>query len=169
MKKAFFLSFLILCIQIMAQDITGFWTTVNEKTKKPESIIAIYEYKGKYYGRIIGTYDLNTGKIGDTIYNPVERAPGVVGQPFYSGLDIIYNLMKGKDNHYNGRIIDPQEGKSYRAEIWSENGNLMVQGKLFFFWRTQTWPPFPDKDFNKDFPKPDVSKFVPKIPKLNQS
>lgn len=157
--------FLVACTQAIANSICGFWTTVNEKTKKPESIVAIYEYHDTVYGRIIGTYEKSTGNIVDTMYHPIERAPGVVGEPFYSGLDFIYNLKKS-DSRYKGRIVDPEEGNVYNAELWVNNGNLIVRGKILFFGRNQTWLPFKESEFTKDFPKPDVSKFIPVIPKV---
>jgi len=150
---------------MMAQAITGFWTTVNETTKKPESIVAIYEYQGKDYGRIIGTYD-TTGHIIDTIYNPLDRAPGIAGCPYYSGLDFIYNLKKS-GSRYKGKIVDPEKGRVYNAELWTEKNQLVVRGKILFFGRSQYWLPFPEQLFTKNFPKPDVTQFVPTIPETN--
>lgn len=157
----FFLS-IFLCAQLAANDIVGFWTTINNKTKKPQSIVAIYEYKGMYYGRMIGSFDSATGKVDDTLETPDSRAPGLDGHPYYMGLDFIYKLKKS-DSRYRGYIVDPRDGNEYKAELWVENGNLIVQGKYLFFWRNQTWPPF--TNFNETLPKPDVSKFVPVVPK----
>jgi uncharacterized protein (DUF2147 family) len=41
---------------------------------------------------------------------------------------------------YKGRtILDPEDGKVYKAEIWTEDGKLKVRGYVGFFYRTQTW------------------------------
>lgn len=146
-----------------AEDIVNFWKTVDEKTNQAQSIIAIYEHEGKYFGRIILTFDKD-GKAKDTIYHPVDKAPGVVGHPFYSGLDIIWNLKKEGDKYDGGKIMDPQKGKVYDAEAWLEGNNLIVRGELLIFGRNQTWPLANEQDFPEGFEKPDLTKLVPKIP-----
>src|SRR5271166_4299865 len=93
-KMTQILSLLFLCCEItlfaVQADILGFWKTVNEQGVA-QCVVAVYEYAGLYYGRIIGTYD-DRGHMYDTIYNPKDRAPGIVGDPFYSGLDLIWGL-----------------------------------------------------------------------------
>jgi uncharacterized protein (DUF2147 family) len=37
-----------------------------------------------------------------------------------------------------GTILDPDDGKVYKAELWVEEGKLKVRGYLRFFYRTQT-------------------------------
>ena len=41
--------------------------------------------------------------------------------------------------HKGGTILDPDDGKIYKAEIWTEDGKLKVRGYLGAFYRTQTW------------------------------
>ncbi len=147
---------------LAAQDVTGFWKTVDEKTGSVESIVAIYEYQGQYYGRIVATYDEN-GNIKDTIYSPGERAPGVKGNPYYAGLDIIRGLKNTGARYTDGEIMDPEKGRIYGAELWVDYGNLIVRGKLLFFGRNQTWPPAQDSDFPAGFKKPDLTQIVPVI------
>lgn len=36
-------------------------------------------------------------------------------------------------------IMDPEDGKVYKAEVWTEDGKLKVRGYLGVFYRTQTW------------------------------
>lgn len=152
---------------VAAQDIVGFWKTVDEKTGKAQSVVAVYEYQGKYYGRLIGTYDDNDPtRMKDTMYDPKERAPGVKANPFYCGMDIIWNLEPNGQRFTNGKILDPERGKIYDAELWTKDGNLIVRGKIFFFGRNQTWPPALDNDFPAGFKKPDLTQFVPTIPQV---
>jgi uncharacterized protein (DUF2147 family) len=147
-----------------ADNIQGFWKTVSEEGVT-QSIICVYEYDGLCYGRIIATYGDN-GTIDDSIYKPVKRAPGVVGNPFYSGLDIIWDLENGKWV-YKGRILDPERGKIYKSELWTEGNNLIVRGKLLMFGRSQTWYPVLKEDLPKDFKLPDPKTFIPVIPQPN--
>jgi uncharacterized protein (DUF2147 family) len=151
---------------LIAQDIVGFWKTINDKTDKPESIVGIYSYQGKYYGRLLATYN-EKGQIEDSIYEPKDRAPGVVGNPYYSGLDIIWDLEKDADKYTNGKILDPKKGKIYEAEAWLKDGKLIVRGEILFFGVNQTWPAATDADFPQGFKKPDLKKMVPKIPVPN--
>jgi len=159
-----FLVFLLLSFGLIADDIDGFWKTIDEKTGKPRCVVGIYEYDGMYYGRIISTYN-EDGTFKESIYAPKERAPGVIGNPFYCGLDFILYLMPASSS-YKGKIMDPEHGKIYNAELWTEGDNLIVRGKLLMFGRNQTWLPVSKEDFPKDFKMPDLSTFKPTIPQV---
>lgn len=137
---------------------------MNDKTGKPSSVVAIYPYEGQFYGRIIGTYNAE-GILDDTMYKPKKEAPGVVGNPYYSGLDILWTTQENTNGTWKGFIIDPEKGKTYKAKVWKEDGNVIVRGEVFTFGRNVTWSPFDEKLFTKAFPKPDVSQFKPVIPK----
>lgn len=162
-------SFILFCVfmiggMLFAEDtIVGFWKTISEETKKPQSVVAIYHYKDKYYGRLIATYDEN-GQFYDTIENPKYKAKGVKGHPFYSGLDFIWDLEKQGAKYINGTILDPEKGNEYAAEAWLKNDKLVVRGSIFFLGKNQVWPKAEDSDFPVGFKKPDLTAFVPKIP-----
>lgn len=147
-----------------AKNIVGFWKTINETTLQPECIVAIYRHNGVYYGRIIVTYN-DDGSIQDTIYQPNKRAIGILGNPYYAGLDIIWGLKPKGGKFLGGSVVDPKKGNIYGAEVWRNDKNLIVRGKLFIFGRNQTWPPAIDADFPVGFNKPDLTAFVPTIPK----
>ena len=160
--------FLLLCVSLFAlslkaaEDINGFWKTVDDQTGKPRCVIAVYDYEDLRYGRIIATFD-DKGKVKDSIYNPKEIAPGVKGNRTYCGLDIIWYLQDAGQK-FKGQILDPERGKVYNAELWREFDNLIVRGKLGPFGRSQTWLPAVPSDFPKDFKMPDLSTMVPNIP-----
>lgn len=165
MGKLTYLCFAMLfSFALTAGEITGFWKTINEKTLKPESIIAIYPYGGQYYGRIILTYH-EDGTVQDTIYNPIKRAPGVVGNPYYSGLDFMWGLKLQGEKYKSGNILDPLKGHIYGAEAWKKGDTLIVRGKFLIFGRNQNWPPAIETDFPVGFQKPNLMAFVPVIPK----
>jgi uncharacterized protein (DUF2147 family) len=154
------------CCKVWAADnIAGFWKSINDDTGKAQCIVAMYEYKGKYYGRIVATCD-KEGIISDSIYKPVDRAPGVVGNPYYAGLDLLWDL-RDKGDKYKGKIVDPEKGGIYTATVWTEDGNLNVRGQLLIFGKTVTWLPTTKADFPKSFKMPDVKKFVPVIPEVD--
>ena len=145
-----------------AEDIGGFWKTIDDKTGVAQSVIAIYKHQGLYYGRIIGSYD-EKGQMKDSIYLPISRSPGLPGNPFYSGLDIIW-FLADRGSKFRGKILDPEHGDVYNSELWIDNGNLVVRGKLLMFGRSQVWVATAPADFPKDFKMPDLTAMVPSIP-----
>jgi len=166
MRKKAFLSLLIallFCSSVWADDITGFWQTIDSETKKPSSVIAVYPYQGKHFGRIIAIYN-DDGTITDTMYNPKKRSLGMVGDPYTCGLDIVWNMLPTESSgRYKGTITDPSKGKIYKALLWRKGNDVILRGEVFIFGKSVTWPPFPEEKFNKNFKKPDISTFVPVI------
>jgi len=164
MLKTFLFSMCCFVNMFAAANIDGLWMVNDDKTNKPGCVVSIYEYDGKYFGRIIGIYeDNNTEKFYGTIDKPVKKAPGLKGQPYYSGLDLIWNMVP-RGSKYVGSIVDPRSGSVYNAEIWREGPNLILRGKLWIFGRNQTWYPIKEGMLPKGFKVPDSSKFVPVIP-----
>ncbi len=149
MKKKLLLNlcyFLTFGSTLFAEDAVGFWKTINDETGKAESIVAIYPHEGKYYGRIIATVG-DDGKVQDTMYSPKERAPGVEGDAYYCGMDIIWDLKNNGSKFTDGKILDPEKGKIYDAEMWTKDGNLIVRGEIWLFGENEKWIPARDNDF----------------------
>lgn len=149
-------------------DVIGYWKSIDEQTGKPQSVVAVYEHNGKYYGRLVVTFDDN-GQVQDSIADPKKRAPGVAGDPFYSGLDFIWDLQKNDSRLTDGQILDPEQGKIYNAQMWRDGKNLIVRGEILFFGRNQTWPPAQEGDFPQGFTKPDLSTLTPVIPEVKDN
>ena len=165
MLKFFLFSLTCLMNVFAAAGIEGLWIAMDDKTNKPGCIVNIYEYKNKYYGRIVGIYD--EGKLNElygTLEDPKKKAPGLRGQPYYSGLDLIWNMVP-RGSKYLGNIVDPRSGSVYNAEIWRQGKDLIVRGKLWIFGRNQTWRPLNKDRFPKNFKLPDTGKFIPVIPR----
>lgn len=159
------LTLLLSCTLFSAEDIGGFWKTINEKTGEAQAVIAVYQHDGRYYGKIIGSYGAD-GKMKDTIYTPIKRATGLSEAPFYSGLDIIWYLVD-RGSKFKGKILDPEHGDVYNSELWIDDGNLVVRGKLLMFGRSQVWLKATEADFPKGFKMPDLKKMVPNIPNVH--
>ncbi|HSX11079.1 MAG TPA: DUF2147 domain-containing protein [Chlamydiales bacterium] len=156
--------FLFSCSLFATEDIGGFWKSLDDNGK-PQCIFGVYEHEGVYYGRIIGTYDTD-GEMRDTIYKPKAVAEGISGTPHMCGLDILYNLY---DNgiSFKGKILDPTKGNVYNCEVWPQNGDLIVRGKVLMFGKNITWYATTPKDFPKNFKLPDMKTFTPSIPQPN--
>jgi len=153
---------LFLCSTLSAQSIEGLWKRINVKTGNTHCIISIYPHQGKYYGRIIGTYDAE-GKMKENLYAPIDRAERVSGSPYYCGMDLIWGLQK-KGSKYRGKIVDPRNGKIYDSVVWVKDGHLVIRGELFFVGKNELWHPVEEGDFPSDFKQPDTSTFTPVIP-----
>jgi uncharacterized protein (DUF2147 family) len=162
-----FLFCLFFSAQLMAaESITGYWKAFESLDDKPRSIIGIYENDGKFYGRILLRYNPD-GSITDTLETPEKKTEGVAGNPFYAGLDVLYDLLQ-VDEKFNGKVIDPEKGRIYDAILWREGENLIMRGEMKLLGhaigRNNTWLPATDADFPKDFAKPPLNTFTPKVP-----
>lgn len=147
MKKTLLLLIILsLSVSITAEEkVTGLWKSISDETQKISSISVIYEYNGKIYGRILVAYDEN-GNLVDSIANPTEKAVNIKGEPFFSGLDFIWNMEKKGNKWTKGKIMDPNPAKIYSCDIWRENENLVVRGKIGPFGRNQVWLPVTRND-----------------------
>ena len=146
--------FLLICLFLLfssasfANDnITGFWTTIDDETKTAKSVVQIYEYQGKYFGRVV------------ELFKNKEAVAKIKGSPKIKGLDIIWDLEKKGVKYKGGEILDPTKGKVYGCEIWREGDKLIVRGKIAFLGRNQTW--LPNTDFK---PEDSTEKLIPKKP-----
>jgi uncharacterized protein (DUF2147 family) len=119
-----------------AESPLGRWGTVDEKSGKVKSVVEIYDQGGKLFGRIVSlTEPLNEQgqpKICTKCTGAEKDQPIV-------GLVIIKDLGPGGDRYKGGTILDPEDGKVYKAEIWTEDGKLRVRGYIGVFYKTQTW------------------------------
>jgi uncharacterized protein (DUF2147 family) len=66
--------------------------------------------------------------------DPALRSKPLVGLRILSG-------FTGKDDRWDeGRIYDPQSGKSYRSKLrLNKDGSLNVSGCIAFLCKTQSW------------------------------
>jgi len=142
MKKLTLLAILLLSAAALfgADPVTGLWKSVDDETGLPKSITIIYESGGKIFGRVLATFD-DKGQMLDSIMNPVEKAVNIEGEPYYSGLDIIWDMEDRGRRWSRGKIMDPEPAKVYACDLWIKDGNLVVRGKVGPFGRNQTWLP----------------------------
>lgn len=161
-KLIYFIFAILICsfATASASNICGFWQTIDPKTHLPTSVIAVYPYQGKIYGKIVANYDAR-GVLDETIYSPRSRAPGIQGQPYYCGLDIIWVAPSGGREPAKGHVVDPRSGKVYTAKLWVEKGNLILRGELMMFGKNEVLTPFPEQNFNRVFEKPDLYQLTP--------
>ena len=114
----------------------GKWKTVDEKTGKVVSKVEIYDQGGKLFGKITGLTEPNKEN-GQP--KTCSKCTGADKDKPIVGLVVIRDLSPGDKSYKGGTIMDPDDGKVYKAEVWVEDGKLKVRGYIGFFYRTQTW------------------------------
>src|SRR5215475_6256303 len=140
MKRHFtrmILTALLLATPAVAADVVvGKWKTVDDKTGKMLSDVEIYDQGGKLFGKIVGLAEPN-----DAQGKPktCTKCTGADKDKPIVGLVIIKDLSVSGDRYKNGTILDPEDGKVYKAEVWTEDAKLKVRGYLGPFYKTQTW------------------------------
>ncbi len=114
----------------------GLWRSIDDKTGEPKAEIRVTDNAGALSGRIEKTLRK------DAKPTCTECQDDRKGQPIV-GLEIIRGgkQAEGKDVWEGGKILDPENGKDYRASLTPVDGGkkLEVRGYLGPFWRTQTW------------------------------
>ena len=120
----------------------GVWHSIDDKTGQPKARIRISETAGALNGRIekLLRQGANPDEKCDECKDDRKDKPMV-------GLEIIRGAKKAADTDVweGGKILDPENGKEYRASFTPIDGGkkLEVRGYLGPFWRTQTWTRIP--------------------------
>jgi uncharacterized protein (DUF2147 family) len=117
----------------------GLWKTIDDDTQKPKSLVRIVDGGGTLSGRI------------EKLLDPADDAKEVCdkctderkGQPIV-GLTILRNLRQDADDKTiwdGGDVLDPGNGKTYRARLKPMNNGkeLQLRGYIGPFYRSQTW------------------------------
>ena len=123
-----------------AEDITGLWQTIDDKTGAPKGLVEIRKENDTYVGKIVKV----TPRAG---YTPKETCvdcpPPYTNKPII-GLDVVTGL-KSTDgpNYTSGRILVPNTGKLYsmKAKLSSNGKRLHLRGYLGIsaLGRNQIW------------------------------
>jgi uncharacterized protein (DUF2147 family) len=132
---AFALVLLCMNSNLHADPIEGTWKTFDDKTGEPKSLVNISVDDGRLYGEVIQIFP-EEGEDPDPV---CEKCPGELRNQKIVGMMIINGLEEKDGTWSGGKILDPENGKSYRCKLWLEDDNLRVRGSLLVFHRTQTW------------------------------
>ena len=116
----------------------GNWQTIDDKTHEVKSEILITDTAGALSGKV--TKLLRKDAKQDAVCD--ECTDDRKGKPML-GLEIIRGAKKaeGKDVWEDGKILDPENGKTYTLRLTPIEGGkkLEVRGSIGPFGRTQTW------------------------------
>lgn len=145
------LLFALAAVPVFAQSASplGKWRTIDDETKEPRAVVEIYEEDGKLYGRIVEILkardEAPRNDEGQIICTACEGEKK--NQPV-EGLVIIEDMERDGSRWTGGRILDPENGKTYKARMeLEEEDRLKVRGYIGIpaLGRTQTWYRVPEE------------------------
>lgn len=114
----------------LAQDLSGTWQQIDDKTGSPKAVIQISkESNGTYTGQIVKI----TPRPGYTPREICNKCPAPYTNKPILGMDVVTGLKHGEGlNYTNGRILDPNTGKIYsmKAKLSSNGKRLHLRGYL---------------------------------------
>ncbi len=146
MKKiislSFFTGLVIASTAVLAQDISGTWQQIDDKTGSPKAVIEIRkESNNTFTGKIVKI----TPRPG---YTPRERCNNCpapyTNQPIL-GMEILKGLkqVEGTSSYEKGRVIDPLSGKFYDAKMKLNASGKRLSLRAYMgvsaLGRNQTW------------------------------
>lgn len=125
-----------------ANDLSGVWQQIDDKTGSAKAIIEIRkEANNTYTGKIIKV----TPRPGYTPRETCNNCPAPYTNQPILGMEILKGLkhVEGTNNYEKGRVIDPLAGKIYNARIRmnSTGKRLILRGYIGVsaLGRSQTW------------------------------
>lgn len=140
-KFGFLASLALTSSMVFAQDLSGLWLQIDDKTGSPKAIIEISQ---KSDGSFSGVINKVTPRPGYTPKETCVNCPApYTGKPIL-GLEVIKGLKSTTPNNYGGgRVLDPLTGKIYdlKGRISSNGKRLTLRGYIGIsaIGRTQTW------------------------------
>jgi uncharacterized protein (DUF2147 family) len=114
----------------------GKWKTIDDATKKPKSIVEIYEADGELQGKVVQLLDPKP----DDPEPKCKKCEGDLKDQAILGMRIMWHF---KQDGTGGRILDPDNGKIYKCKIALTDGGKKLDVRGFIgislLGRTQTW------------------------------
>jgi uncharacterized protein (DUF2147 family) len=117
----------------------GRWRTYDDKTGEAKSIVVITESNGVLSGQIEKVFSPPAPNDNPTC----KACTGELNEKPVIGMRIMWDMKKGGSEYSGGRLMDPENGKTYRGKVRLIEGGkkLEVRGFIGFslLGRTQTW------------------------------
>jgi uncharacterized protein (DUF2147 family) len=115
----------------------GRWKTIDDETGKVKSIVEVSEAgNGTLQGRVVEILHSARGP------NPVcDKCSGANKDRPIQGMTILWGLKQDGSDWSGGTILDPNNGKTYKAkaELLDGGAKLGVSGCIAFICRQQVW------------------------------
>ena len=137
-----YLGALVACACAFADSATpvGLWRTIDDETGKERSLVRITEANGVYDGKVEKVLNRQPDDDPDDLCRICEGWRK--DQPIV-GMQILWGFRKDGDQYSGGEILDPENGKIYRAKmkLMRDGTRLEVRGFIGIplLGRSQTW------------------------------
>lgn len=123
----------------LGQTVEGKWTTYNEETGSPLSVIEIAKTGSTLDGRVVQIF-LEPFQGEDPV---CSKCSGEKKNQKVLNMNFLWGFHKSEDAYDGGKILDPQSGEVYDSKLWFEDINTLkvrgYGGVMGLFFRTQTW------------------------------
>lgn len=117
----------------------GLWKTIDDNTGQPRGLVRVSQANGEYQGKVEKIFP----KSGEDPNPSCDKCDGARRSQPVIGMTILWGLTKQGDEYQGGEILDPENGKVYRAKMKLEDAGrkLHVRGfiGLSLLGRTQIW------------------------------
>ena len=117
----------------------GTWQTIDDETHKPRALVRIEERDGALSGRIVQLFR----EPGEDPNPLCVDCPGERRNQPVLGMTILWNFHQHGDAWTDGEVLDPEEGKIYRASLRLRDNDtrLEVHGYIGvpLLGRSQVW------------------------------
>ncbi|OTG63213.1 signal peptidase [Acinetobacter silvestris] len=127
---------------IFAQDLSGLWQQIDDKSGAPKAIIEIRkEANNTYSGKIIKI----TPRVGYTPRETCNKCPAPYTNQPILGMEVVKGLryVEETNSYEHGQIIDPLAGKVYNAKMKLSSTNKRLTMRAYMgvsvLGRSQTW------------------------------
>lgn len=117
----------------------GLWRTIDEHSGQAKGLIRIREVNGQYEGKIERIFPAP----GDDPAPKCEKCDGARHNQPVLGMTFLWGLKKQGEEYQGGEILDPENGKTYRAKVKLVDGGRKLEVRGFIgvslFGRSQVW------------------------------
>lgn len=114
----------------------GLWKSIDDETKQPKALIRITDSNGVLSGRIEKILTDKPDAVCDACSGELKDKP-------VQGMQILQGLKADGDWYEGGTILDPNNGKVYKAKLRVVDGGAKLEVRGFIgvslLGRTQTW------------------------------
>ena len=127
---------------VAAQDLSGMWQQIDDKTGSPKALIEIRKESNNTY---VGTIRKVTPRPGYVPRDTCNNCPAPYTNKAILGMDVLTGLkyVESSNSYEKGRVIDPLAGKIYDAKVRlnASGKRLTLRGYMGVsaLGRSQTW------------------------------
>ena len=117
----------------------GLWKTIDDSSGQVKGLVRIREANGRFDGKIEKIFP----KPDEDPAPKCDKCDGTRKNQPVLGMTILWGLVKQTDDYQGGEILDPENGKVYRAKMKLIDGGKKLEVRGFIgvslFGRSQIW------------------------------